>query len=227
MCYTKGVLRVTMNKLNESVFQYLDSHTETGVEDDATDANKSALSDVDKIRKQLKKDFSAKKKEMSDFEKTTNRREQKPMKNSELKKLHLSEEMFVEGVGDFYYRPKREPLAGVIEAELTGGEKGYKKTATGWSPTVAPSLLLDQSTVGISYDGNFELYLDSEELAHKVIAVGEKYNRRTKYEKLNSPYSNKNHKVTIYLEEDDWDIPYYDPNVNIRNDRRGASLATV
>lgn len=203
-----------MGKLNESIFQYL--NTTYGDDEAANDNIRAAQKDRENIRKRTKKDFSDKEKEMSDFVKLTNRRETKPMKNTNLKKLHLSESIFEDTSKDFYYKKKRKPVAEIIQDELTDGEKGYLKNGDSWSPTNAPHMGMETQQVGLNANFDIEVYTNDEQRAKDIVKVGEKYGKRVKYDKLHSPYSDRNHKVTIYLDDGDWDVPYFDDDVTHR-----------
>lgn len=121
---------------------------------------------------------------------------------------------------DIIYRNKRKPLVDIIQDELTWGEEVYKLNAKGkLIPTFAPSLNLDENEVGIDIDDKGEFiraWLDEKDLP-KAIEIAKKYNKEyktgfDKYVKGNNNY------IKIYITEEDWDQPYFDPNVKTRKD---------
>ena len=117
---------------------------------------------------------------------------------------------------DFIYRNKRDPLAEIIQDELTRGETVYRLCDDGKiRPTWAPSLNLDYSNVGAYTDSKGDYvsaYVADESKLEAVVAIGNKYGREVKtgYDKYitGTPYFAK-----IYLQAGDWDKPYFDPNV--------------
>lgn len=120
-----------------------------------------------------------------------------------------------------YYKKKRQPLADIIQRELTSGEVVYKVDATGKrSPTHAPSLNLDDEDIGITYIGDgtaIEVNVPSEDEIIEVENIAKKYGKKTDF-KYN-PYvaGDKKYSVYIYLDDKDWDEPYFDPDAPVIN----------
>lgn len=121
---------------------------------------------------------------------------------------------------DFYYKTTRDPLAEIIQDELTCGEVVYRESNGKLNPTWTPSLNLNYEDIGASTDDNGDYIIANianEATVKQVEAIGSKYNREVKsgYDKYvsDTPYW-----VKIYLEDGDWDEPYFDPNVKTRKD---------
>ena len=102
----------------------------------------------------------------------------------------VKEESLQEAKDNIYYRSEREPLADIIQRELTSGEDIYILNANNkFIPSNAPSLNLDgEEAVGWGYDskGDFiQAYTSSEEEAAQVEAIATKYVKEavTKYDK--------------------------------------------
>lgn len=120
----------------------------------------------------------------------------------------------------YIYKKKRMPLADILMAELCEGEYPvYRKSASGkLNPTNGPHFNLDYDDVAAGYDGKGDYiiaWVADEQLANKVATLGDKYNRETvigsdKYVS-GTPFF-----VKIYVEDDDWETPYVDPNVTVR-----------
>lgn len=121
----------------------------------------------------------------------------------------------------YYYKKKRGSLVDVICDELTIGEGVYTLSESGkFSPTTAPSLLLDEYQVSTSWDDEGRHFILAQvgdaEIQAKVTEVAKKYGKDfiTKY----SPYSQLGHQyhVKIFVAESDFDGHYFDPNVLVR-----------
>ena len=117
------------------------------------------------------------------------------------------------------YKKKRPPLAEIIMAELSEGEVVYRKSPEGkLTPTNGPHLNIDAENVGANSDNKGEYiiaWVDTEELANDVAAIGDKYSRETvigndKYV-ANTPWFTK-----IYITDADWEEPFVDPNAPTR-----------
>lgn len=122
---------------------------------------------------------------------------------------------------DYIYRAKRDPLADIIQDELTRGETVYRMGDDGKiRPTWAPSLNLNYEDTGASSDENGDYiiaWVADEGLVKQVEAIGHKYGKEVKtgYDKNvgATPYW-----VKIYINDEDWDEPYFDPNVKTIKD---------
>lgn len=121
---------------------------------------------------------------------------------------------------DIVYRTKRNCLADIIQDELTNGEEVYKLNAKGTLiPTWAPSLNLDEYEVGVDVDDKGEFiraWMDEADLP-KAIEIAEKYNKEYKTG-VDTHVRGRNNYIKIYITEEDWDQPYFDPNVKTRKD---------
>ena len=118
-----------------------------------------------------------------------------------------------------YYKTKRQPLADIIMRELTSGEVVYKMGDSGkLNATHAPGLNLDEEDIGAKDDENgyyIIAWVATEGETKAVEAIANKFKRpfKTGYSKYagEKPYFTK-----IYIEEKDWDEPYFDPDVPLR-----------
>lgn len=121
---------------------------------------------------------------------------------------------------EIVYRTKRNCLADIIQDELTNGEEVYKLNAKGTLiPTWAPSLNLDEYEVGVDVDDKGEFiraWMDEADLP-KAIEIAEKYNKEYKTG-VDPHVRGRNNYIKIYITEEDWDQPYFDPNVKTRQD---------
>ena len=118
----------------------------------------------------------------------------------------------------YYYQNKREPLADIIQRELTVGEIGYVDTGRGkLSPTKLPSLLMDEDDIGIDKNYNIVANSDNEQLTQKIINIAKKYNKKYSVKTRGTTATEKPFdEITIYIDDKDWDEPYFDPNVATR-----------
>ena len=109
----------------------------------------------------------------------------------------------------FKPKKKRDPLADIIQDELTIGEYGYRRTKNGtYVPANGPSVGLDVYDIGVDSDdkGYFIVAnVANEDKVNKVIEVANKYSRNYVKEKGDSkrPY-----RIKIYMKEEDFDQPY-------------------
>lgn len=118
-----------------------------------------------------------------------------------------------------YYKTKRQPLADIIMRELTSGEVVYKMGDSGkLNATHAPGLNLDEEDIGAKDDENgyyIIAWVATEDETKAVEAIANRFKRpfKTGYSKYagEKPYFTK-----IYIEEKDWDEPYFDPDVPLR-----------
>lgn len=121
---------------------------------------------------------------------------------------------------EIVYRTKRNCLADIIQDELTNGEEVYKLNAKGTLvPTWAPSLNLDEYEVGVDVDDKGEFiraWMDEADLP-KAIEIAKKYNKEYKTG-VDAHVRGRNNYIKIYITEEDWDQPYFDPNVKTRKD---------
>lgn len=109
----------------------------------------------------------------------------------------------------FKPKKKRDPLADIIQDELTIGEYGYRRTKNGtYVPANGPSVGIDVYDIGVDSDdkGYFIVAnVADEDKANKVIEIANKYSRDYVKEKGDSkrPY-----RIKIYMKEEDFDQPY-------------------
>ena len=221
-----------MLKLDESLFQFINASEDQSndVQEVDSPANAEAQNSRKDIKKDLKKQLKDHEKNKEAFIKINHEREPKSMKTKEMKKLHLSESLFEATATlerpktkELYYRPKRGPLADIIQDELTRGEDVYSKSAAGkWVPTFAPSLNLPEEHVGVLYDDSDNIFIEVKvgdpDAAAKVADIGEKYGKRVSVSgpvKYAAP--EKAYIIRIEVSEDDFDGNYVDPNVLVRS----------
>ena len=129
---------------------------------------------------------------------------------------------------NIFYKSTREPLADIIQQELTSGEVVYNLNKDGkYIMTWAPSLNLDEYDIGVNGDakGDYIIaYVPSEDMCAQVEAVATKYGKE--FESGMDRYASGNKFFTkIYVDDIDWDEPYFDPNVQIRPDGRKKRVA--
>ena len=220
-----------MLKLDESLFQFINASDDQSSEIQEVDspANAQAHNSRKDIKKELKKQLKDHEKNKEAFVKINHEREPKnSMKTKDVKKLHLSESLFeatavLERPKEIYYRPKRGPLADIIQDELTRGEDVYSKSASGkWVPTFAPSLNLPEEHVGVMYDDSDNVFIEVKvgdpKTAEMVAAIGEKYGKPVN---ISGPIKyadpNKQYIIRIEVNEEDFDGNYVDPNVLVRS----------
>lgn len=124
---------------------------------------------------------------------------------------------------EMFYKKKRKPLADIIMDELTWGETVFKPGKNGrFNPTYGPSLNLDESNIGANSDENGEYiiaWVPDEATVKAVEDIANKYNRESKSGSTNHVKGNKLF-VKIYLNDEDWDEPYFDPNVKIYSSKK-------
>ena len=220
-----------MLKLDESLFQFINASDDQSSEIQEVDspANAQAHNSRKDIKKELKKQLKDHEKNKEAFVKINHERKPKnSMKTKDVKKLHLSESLFeatavLERPKEIYYRPKRGPLADIIQDELTRGEDVYSKSASGkWVPTFAPSLNLPEEHVGVMYDDSDNVFIEVKvgdpKTAEMVAAIGEKYGKPVN---ISGPIKyadpNKQYIIRIEVNEEDFDGNYVDPNVLVRS----------
>lgn len=121
---------------------------------------------------------------------------------------------------EFYYSKRRQPLADIIMSELTLGEYPvYKKSASGkFNPTNGPCLNIDDYDIGINDDSKGDYILarvDSADKLRDIESVANKYDREFDSE-FDRWARGKKYIGKIYVSEQDWEEPYFDPNVKIR-----------
>lgn len=122
----------------------------------------------------------------------------------------------------YYYKKKRGSLVDVICDELTYGEEVYILSANGnFVPTTAPSLLISEYNVSTSWDddGNnyIEVQVESQEVQEKVVEVAKKFGKNFSTNFSKYAGAGREYQVKIFIEEEDFDGNYFDPNVLIRS----------
>lgn len=127
-----------------------------------------------------------------------------------------------------YYKSKRQPLADIIMRDLTSGEVVYTLNDDGkYVATHAPSLNLDEYDIGANADENGEYiiaWVPTEEMTKTVENLAKRYNRDYKSGSKEHVQGNKFF-TKIYLDDTDWDEPYFDPNVKVRVDGRKKTVS--
>jgi hypothetical protein len=131
----------------------------------------------------------------------------------------LHEEADAYEIGEIVYKRKRQPLADIIQDELTSGEWVYKYNGKALNPTPAPSLNIDPEEIGVDSDnkGDFVIaWVETEDDTKEVEDVAKKYGKEfisgyDRYVRGKNKFFTK-----IYLNEEEWDEPYFDPNVRTK-----------
>ena len=224
-----------MNILNESLHKTVsqDLAKDKDIVTAVTPGYADAIETGKAVETELAKRFKEQQKQTDDFVKDNHKTERKVKGTKEMKKMKLSESLFEDAVEkperNLFYKSTREPLADIIQQELTSGEVVYNLNKDGkYIMTWAPSLNLDEYDIGIGDDekGDYIMaYLPTEEMCADVEAIATKYNR--KFESGFDKYaaSDKKYFTKIYVYDDDWDEPYYDSRVQIRPDGRKKKVA--
>ena len=144
---------------------------------------------------------------------------------NEANKELVKESMLVEADEEkdfiYVYKNKRDPLADIIQVELTEGEWGYVKYPDGrLSPTRLPSANYLDDRVGADWDKNDQYAItvlgESADELQKAIEIATKYGKEYRIEQLARPIKNGlKTRIWIYVDEEkDFDEPYFDPNVD-------------
>lgn len=125
-----------------------------------------------------------------------------------------------EAVGDIYYKKTREPLADIIMLDLTSGEVVYKENESGkLIPTHNESVNLDAEDIGANDDDKGEYIIGwsaNEDDIKKMEAIAKKYGKEFKSGKDEKVSGDKKFFTKIYINEEDWDEPYFDPDVKVK-----------
>ena len=121
----------------------------------------------------------------------------------------------------YYYKQKRGSLVDVICDELTYGEEVYTLSGSGkFIPTTAPSLLISEYNVSTDWDDNGQNFIlvqvGTAELQAKVLEVAKKYGKETFSKQTKFGDEDKRFQVKIFIDEEDFDGHYFDPNVLVR-----------
>ena len=220
-----------MYRLEESLFQFITASEDksSDVQSVASPADTYAHNSRNDLKDKLKKDLKDHEKNKEAFIKINHEREPKiSMKTNEMKKMHLSENLFeatatLERPKQLYYKSKRGPLSDIIQDELTSGEVVYSKSESGsWIPTFAPSMNLPEEHVGMMYDDSGNICIETKvgdhTTASEIENIGHKYNKKvTTSGPISWAEKDKQYIVRIYLDEEDFDGNYVDPEVPVRN----------
>lgn len=121
-----------------------------------------------------------------------------------------------------YYKKKRGPLVDIIEKELGSGEVVYKLGSSGkYNPTHAPSLNIDEYLIGGGSDekGDYISAWIPENKIDDAVAIANKYNKEYKLGHDKYVRGDKDF-IRIYIDDEDWEGNYIDPNVPTLN-RKG------
>lgn len=116
------------------------------------------------------------------------------------------------------YKKKREPLADIIQQELTDGEWGYVESPDGRiTPTNMPSANYLPDHVGIAWDKEDRCAIcvwgASEAELQAAVDIAKKYGKEYKLGFDKYVAGDKKHYIYIYVDEDkDFDEPYFNPN---------------
>ena len=121
---------------------------------------------------------------------------------------------------NYYYKKTRGSVVDVICDELTFGEEVYiLNNSTGkYVPTTAPSLGISEYNVSTDWDGqNFILVqVEDEETQKKVVELADRFGKKCLTKHTNYGDLDKRFQVKILIDEEDFDITYFDPNVLVR-----------
>lgn len=116
------------------------------------------------------------------------------------------------------YKKKREPLADIIQQELTDGEWGYVESPDGRiTPTNMPSANYLPDNVGVAWDKNDKCVIrvwgaDEAEL-QPAVDIAKKYGKEYTIAVDKYAQGDKKTYIHIYIDEDkDFDEPYFNPN---------------
>lgn len=232
-----------MSKLNEDLLAQVargaDNEEEMEVGAVAPPDYVSAVEDRKKIRKELPGRFKDQEKATKAFVDDNHKREPKRKPLGELKKLKLSESLFEDvhiseatavaekpKSGVIYYKDAkhRDPLADVIQRELTDGEVVYKFSDKKgrFQATHAPSLNIDAMDVSVDYDEDRDdqpyilVRLADKALLDEVATVGKKYGKEVTTGTERFMRGDKKLFAKIYLDDADFDGHYFDPNVPVK-----------
>ena len=112
----------------------------------------------------------------------------------------------------YKYKDKRDPLADIIQVELTEGEWGYREENGKQTATRLPSAHYPDTSLGVNWDENDRsaitlLGKDAQDL-EKAVKVALKYDREYKLEKLSRPIDGKAVRLWIFVEDQEFDEPY-------------------
>ena len=116
------------------------------------------------------------------------------------------------------YKKKREPLADIIQQELTDGEWGYVESPDGRiTPTNMPSANYLPDHVGVAWDNNdrcvIRVWGSDEAELQAAVDIAKKYDKEYLLGVDKYARGNKKHYIHIYIDEDkDFDEPYFNPN---------------
>ena len=133
--------------------------------------------------------------------------------------------------GKFVYKSKRDPLADIIQVELTEGEWGYIKYPDGRVvSTRLPSANYLDDRVGADWDKNDKYAItvlgESAEDLQKAIDIAVKYGKEYRLEHLSRPTRNGlKVRVWIYVDEEkDFDEPYVSNVETVTDNKEDESL---
>lgn len=128
--------------------------------------------------------------------------------------------------GDIYYPKTRDPLADIIQAELSDGEYAYKVSKSGnLSPANVNGIGIDYNDIGVDSDSNgyFVKAYVTEDKTDDAVNIAKKYGKD--YELGEDKFVSGNGKyIKIYVDEEDFDKPYFDPNAKIKPSIRRSKL---
>lgn len=236
-------MKLKMSKLNEELLRVngLEEGEKLGTEPvTAVDPTyNDAVEEHKKIKDKLEDDFKEQNKQVDAFVKENQKTELKVKGTKEMKKMKLSESLFEDYIEekklnespvldkpvelefdeeDIYYKKKRQPLADIIMRDLTSGEVVYRVINGKYSPTHRPSLNIDEYDIGANSDEHGEYIcarVENEGDLPKIAAIARRYGKefRTEFDKYAAgpKYVGK-----IYIDYEDWDVPYFDPDVKVR-----------
>ena len=98
--------------------------------------------------------------------------------------------------------------------------KTLRELLNKYLPTAAPSLLISEYNVATNWDddGNnyIEVQVESVEVQEKVVELAKKFDKRSSTNYSKYAGAGREYQVKIYIEEEDFDGSYFDPNVIIR-----------
>lgn len=231
-----------MSKLNEELLRVDGLEEKEKLAKEPVEAVDPSYNDAINSHKKLKKTlddrFKEQDKETEKFVKDNSKTDLKVKGTKEMKKLKLSESLFEDYIvespvldkpeltytevpddeEDIYYKKKRQPLADIIMRDLTSGEVVYRLSNGKYTPTHRPALNLDEYDIGANSDEYGEYIsarVENESDLPKIAAIAKRYGKefRTSFDNyaVGPKYVGK-----IYIDYEDWDKPYFDPDVKIR-----------
>ena len=192
-----------------------------------------AINSHKNLKDNLEDSFKEQTKETEKFVKENDKRDVKVKGTKEMKKLKLSESLFeavavdeeedieseIDPEEDIYYKKKRAPLADIIMCELSVGEVVYVLRDGKYRPQHKKGLGINSDDIGVGSDSKGDYILarvGSEEEVESVKALANSFGREC-VDGFDKYYPGTKYFVKIYIAEEDWDKPYFDPTVKVKS----------